>query len=500
MIHTYAYQQYNADGRRYANDLKFIRDQAFNDISANGLSGTVKFGLTEFNVHSNGTFDTRTDDLNTPSRYARLGGIFTGLINQQADELYVFKFSSNAQDSFLQKNAVFTNSRFDAPYNVGGATAAAGVLKLFTKGFAGSQSLLDEPSHSINDLDVAASHNESEGRYYLLSANERTASRNLTFDLSALNIETGAIVQIEEVSTGSIAEVTQRLPLPSNGQIAFQQSAESVALISVSEAAGNLVALQPTDDATVRAGTGGSNAGSSNNIFVRNIVNDTNLSNGRAVGLLQFDISSIGNDLVDRAVIQVNGDVDEGNADFVTTHVFGIRGDDWDQDTVTWNDVNNLLNTSQQGTRALIADNFVTGISDTAEFLGHLTFGQNTKLVSLDITDYLKSNLDDDLRLLIAREVRVDGEAADRSDGAVRLDSSEDLDGIGPQLLLELTAVTAPILLGDVNLDGFVNFLDIAPFIGRLTSGEFQRQADVNEDGFVSFLDIAPFIEILSGQ
>ena len=334
----------------------------------------------------------------------------------------------------------------------------------------------------------------------MLSANERTADRNLTFDLSALNVEAGAIVQIEEVSDGNIAEVTQRIPLPANGRIVFQQSRESVALISVSEVARNLLSLEPTDDATVRAGNGNNNAGSSNSIFVRNIVNTTNESNGRAVGLLQFDISNIGNDLVGRAVLQVNGEVNEGNAEFVTTHVFGIQGDDWDEDTITWNDVNNLLNTSQQGTRSLIADNFVTGVSDTAEFLGHLTFGQDTELVSLDITDYLNSNLDDDLRLLIAREVRVDGEAADRSDGAVRFDSLNDVDGLGPQLLLEVTEVTDPFPLGDVNRDGVVNFLDIAPFIAVLIAGEFQIEADIDQNTLVDFEDIATFITVLSNQ
>ena len=100
--------------------------------------------------------------------------------------------------------------------------------------------------------------------------------------------------------------------------------------------------------------------------------------------------------------------------------------------------------------------------------------------------------------MLIVREVRVDGEAADRSDGAVRFDSSDDVDGIGPQLLLEVTDVQEPVVLGDINLDGVVNFLDISPFIGRLTSGVFQIEADVNQDSFINFLDIAPFIAILS--
>ena len=55
-------------------------------------------------------------------------------------------------------------------------------------------------------------------------------------------------------------------------------------------------------------------------------------------------------------------------------------------------------------------------------------------------------------------------------------------------------------LLGDCNFDGFVNFLDINPFIGMLTVGVYVDQADCNEDGFVNFLDINPFIRILSGN
>jgi hypothetical protein len=54
-------------------------------------------------------------------------------------------------------------------------------------------------------------------------------------------------------------------------------------------------------------------------------------------------------------------------------------------------------------------------------------------------------------------------------------------------------------LLGDVNLDGVVNFLDIAPFIAVLSGNAFQAEADVNLDDVVNFLDIAAFIAILSG-
>lgn len=53
------------------------------------------------------------------------------------------------------------------------------------------------------------------------------------------------------------------------------------------------------------------------------------------------------------------------------------------------------------------------------------------------------------------------------------------------------------VILGDVNLDGIVNFDDIPPFIAILQDGTFLAQADCNEDGIVDFADIPSFIAIL---
>ena len=55
------------------------------------------------------------------------------------------------------------------------------------------------------------------------------------------------------------------------------------------------------------------------------------------------------------------------------------------------------------------------------------------------------------------------------------------------------------ILLGDVNGDGVVNLLDVAPFVEAVTSGMYIPAADVNQDGAVDLLDVAPFVELLSG-
>ena len=61
-------------------------------------------------------------------------------------------------------------------------------------------------------------------------------------------------------------------------------------------------------------------------------------------------------------------------------------------------------------------------------------------------------------------------------------------------------AVGDPVLLGDVNLDHTVTFLDISFFIATLSSNSFQAEADCNQDGVVDFLDIAFFVAILAGN
>ena len=57
---------------------------------------------------------------------------------------------------------------------------------------------------------------------------------------------------------------------------------------------------------------------------------------------------------------------------------------------------------------------------------------------------------------------------------------------------------SSSVLLGDVNRDGVVDFLDISPFITVLSLETFQAEADVNGDGTVDFLDISPFILLLT--
>jgi len=76
------------------------------------------------------------------------------------------------------------------------------------------------------------------------------------------------------------------------------------------------------------------------------------------------------------------------------------------------------------------------------------------------------------------------------------IDLSDFTDGFS---VLARLRVAEP-LLGDCNFSSDVTFLDIAPFIARLSSQEYLPQADCNMDGEITFLDIAPFIVILASQ
>lgn len=79
-------------------------------------------------------------------------------------------------------------------------------------------------------------------------------------------------------------------------------------------------------------------------------------------------------------------------------------------------------------------------------------------------------------------------------------DASQEMTGGGFSLTGGFwTSVQDQILLGDVNMDGMVNLLDVAPFIDAISAGTYIPEADVNQDGAVNLLDVSPFIEILAG-
>jgi len=99
-------------------------------------------------------------------------------------------------------------------------------------------------------------------------------------------------------------------------------------------------------------------------------------------------------------------------------------------------------------------------------------------------------------------EYRIDDFLAPTNNMRVRFNASDFGDGSVVEAAVDAVTVRqvscdAGVLLGDVNLDGAVNLLDVAPFINLVSSGSFQAEADINGDGSVDLLDIDPFIALI---
>ena len=62
-----------------------------------------------------------------------------------------------------------------------------------------------------------------------------------------------------------------------------------------------------------------------------------------------------------------------------------------------------------------------------------------------------------------------------------------------------IVTIEQDCILGDVNLDGQVDLLDVSPFVDLIAAGTFQKEADVNLDGIVNLLDVDGFVQLIGG-
>jgi hypothetical protein len=72
-------------------------------------------------------------------------------------------------------------------------------------------------------------------------------------------------------------------------------------------------------------------------------------------------------------------------------------------------------------------------------------------------------------------------------------------DPMRPAQEVVLTALGVDHLLGDLNLDGTVNGLDVQPFVDVVINGPYNAAADMNQDGAVNGLDVNPFVTAVVG-
>ena len=144
------------------------------------------------------------------------------------------------------------------------------------------------------------------------------------------------------------------------------------------------------------------------------------------------------------------------------------------------------------GTPTLLEGIAAAGVSGFANggTTGPEVFGTTDGFIDLDVTS--------DGKYLY----QLEGLSGEISAFAVEDDSSltlvQDVSGFLPEIDTQGIVTFQRSIIGDVNLDGSVDFSDIGPFVACLASGEYHEEADINRDGDVDFSDISPFIALLA--
>ena len=163
----------------------------------------------------------------------------------------------------------------------------------------------------------------------------------------------------------------------------------------------------------------------------------------------------------------------------------------------------NLLFDSDDSLRRLAIEDFNgDGFVDFASAQGNVTFADPESIVGVrffigegngEFEEVVYEDSESDSRIMH------DIAAADfNGDGIVDLACVRARKSIVEVLVL--IAQHAPhALIGDINLDGIINLLDVLPFVELLTNARFQMEADINQDGVVDLLDVAPFVDLLAG-
>lgn len=147
-----------------------------------------------------------------------------------------------------------------------------------------------------------------------------------------------------------------------------------------------------------------------------------------------------------------------------------------------------------------------TGSTSTGTLITYTASDSNLRTVTLDITALVQGWVDDSIPndgLTFTSNQNV-SQAAYFSNALIVTSGETVPKAAGfdqVRILTESSLQFVPLVncvLGDINGDGSVDFLDISPLINLLSSNGFQCEADINQDGAVTFLDIAPFIALLT--
>ena len=434
VLGTFDMHRYGTSAASFVSDVTTVRA----DMIADGPThAALPITYTEFNSRTTASYAGSTDTADTPAMFTGVATDVLAAMSVGANGMYAFKFNQTPDPTVgggaVQKTGFYYTDNANAPYNTTGATLGGEVMRLVGRAFEDARPTY-ATTGTVAGYTTATSYDPASKNYYLMGVNQNAAtSASYTLSLSPWSIPAGSVVSVEEVSGQRHGEVTQLITVPANGQIAVNQPANSVWLLTVPSGPQRMTTLAPTQDAQVRNGTsaGGTDYRTQtdpSDPYARVGRSDTDQT-GDFVSYMKFDLGTLQPASVQRAIFQVYGQVLSGPP--ITFHVYALTGtaNNWDASTLDWDNAPGLAGAS---------DALLTGVGTTAFPVGSLTYTAGGGVSGLDLTPFLTEHLESELTLVMVREQQF---AGDVDTSYVRLDTSE---SATPPALLLFTAAPEP--------------------------------------------------------
>ncbi len=432
LINKYDYHQYGATPTGFGSNLASLQNSIASAMAPEPRYPTT---ITEFNVHTAASFDAIPETLDSPTKYARLGGIVANLLKNFQDELYCFKFSQtigDVGDNYpIRKNGMHFVDNTNAPYNIGGITKAGEVYRLFNKSTAPGRDLVGVTQGSgATGLNVFATRDLPAKRFHLFSAND-SSSVDITLNATAWNLPAGQRVLLEEVSETIYGGAKSLLTVTNNQINAGAHALNTVWLFSIPTQAQELPqTLLATDDATVQDGANRTvNFGTTASCVVKN--NSTNTSE-RSAAFLKFRLPTIYLPDIQFALLTMRASSLNGSSP-VQAHVYGITNNNWSQSSIAWGNAPNLKQNISAG--ADYTNNFISGQQGAgAEIVGQIVAEATAQDRMMDVTRFIREHPARDISFLLAREIRFQNDTQD-TDGLSFVSKEADASN-GPRLIV----------------------------------------------------------------
>lgn len=429
---VYSYQQYGRDGPSFGEQYRGVREL----VTAANDGEPLPVIITEFNVLANYMFRRTEDTMNTPSRAARLGSILLNLVEEQPDELYVFKFgqTEHATEGYLAKNGNFWQDNENAPFHTGGSTRGGEVYRLVMRTYHRDRQLLKQPEiHHAKDKPIwaSATYDPKTEMYQLLTVNEHSSgAEKIKFDLSDWDVQRPGLAILEEVSLLRHGAVRGLIQIPQDGMLEMEMPRESVWLLSIPKENFQFSLVPAKEDAHVQAGRARSNNFGGERVM--KVSGHPSRSQDRAAAYLKFDLEDVAVRDARRILLRmhVRGTKER---EILPAHVYGLNYNDWEEKRIHAENAP-FLNL-HGGNMRYISNNRVSGQGEHTFIQGTITAVHNPSDVFVDVTRFVQENFSGEVSFLITQENRFTGELSNYS-GEIEVFSREAGEQFSPQLII----------------------------------------------------------------